>query len=263
LIQDHFSIIKKDISLDVDGIAINGQLFVPGQDPPYPTVCICHGIPAGNPPEPNDGGYPLLAEKICCHGFNVLIFNFRGTGISGGNIDLLGWTKDLEAVIGHIHGLQEVNSSHIALLGFSGGAAVSICVAAGDNRISHVAACACPAEFYRLIEAGDAATWIDHFRKIGAIRDDNFPLSTEEWLDGFRLVSPVDYVSQLAPRPLLLIHGEDDETVSISHARRLYEKAGEPKQLVVLDIAGHKLRRDQRVLTAFIEWFKSYLQANT
>ncbi|SPD73637.1 2-hydroxy-6-oxohepta-2,4-dienoate hydrolase (TodF) [uncultured Desulfobacterium sp.] len=254
--------IKKDITLNVDGIAINGQLFIPGQIHPYPTVCLCHGIPAGDRPEPNDGGYPLLAENICRQGLNVFIFNFRGTGISGGNIDLLGWTKDLAAVIDHLYLLPEVDKSHIAVLGFSGGAAVSICVAARDNRINYLAACACPAEFYRLTEADDAASWIDHFRKIGAIRDDNFPRSTEEWLDGFRFVSPVEYVSQIAPRPLLLIHAKDDETVSISHAHRLYERAREPKQLVVLDAAGHKLRRDQRVLTEFIRWLVSHLQGH-
>ncbi len=251
--------IKKDISLKIEDIAINGRLFFPGHEAPYPTVCICHGIPGGGPPDPNDGGYPLLAERICGHGFAVLIFNFRGTGISGGNIDLLGWTRDLRGVIDYMTTLPEVDKSHIGLLGFSGGAAVSVYVAAQDSRIACVAACACPADFILLIERNDPKSYIDHYREIGAIRDDDFPSSTEAWIDGFRQVSPVNYVAGLAPRPLLLIHSDDDETVAISHAYRLYEKAGEPKKFVELDGAGHKLRHDDRVLDTFVEWFRGLL----
>ncbi len=249
--------IKKDISLKVEDIAINGQIFIPGNRSPYPMVCLCHGIPAGNPPDPNDGGYPLLAEQICQHGFTVLIFNFRGTGISGGNIDLMGWTKDLEGVIDYISSLREVDPNRITLLGFSGGAAVSVYVAAQDPRVSSVAACACPADFFLLTESEDAGSYIDHFREIGAIRDDDFPPTTEEWLNGFRQVKPIDYVSRIAPRPLLLIHSSDDETVAINHAHRLYEKAGDPKHLAELNGAGHRLRHEDRVLETFLKWVKA------
>jgi dipeptidyl aminopeptidase/acylaminoacyl peptidase len=250
------TMLKKNISLNIEDFAINGRLFLPGDEAPYPMVCVCHGIPGGGPPDPNDGGYPLLAERICGHGFAVLIFNFRGTGISGGNIDLSGWTRDLTAVIDHMSTLPEVDKSHIALLGFSGGAAVSVCVAAQDSRVSCVAACACPADFFLLIESNKPESYIDHYRKMGAIRDDDFPQSAEAWIDGFRQVSPINYVAEIAPRPLLLIHSDDDETVAISHAHRLYEKAGEPKQLVELNGAGHKLRHDDRVLDTFVDWFR-------
>jgi len=119
-----------------------------------------------------------------------------------------------------------------------------------------VASCACPADFFLLTESDDAGSYVDHFREIGAIRDDNFPPSTEEWLNGFRQVKPIDYVDRIAPRPLLLIHSSDDETVAINHAHRLYEKAGEPKRLAELHGAGHRLRHDNRVLETFIEWVK-------
>jgi len=142
------------------------------------------------------------------------------------------------------------------IFGFSGGAAVSVYVAAQDPRISSVAACACPADFFLLTEADKAETYVDHFREMGAIRDDDFPPSTQGWLEGFRKVSPIDYVSQIAPRPLLIVHSKDDDTVSISHAHRLHEKADEPKKLVELDGADHKLRHDDRVVDTVIEWFK-------
>lgn len=244
------------VALEVDGLNIVGQLYLPPGDMPYPTVCVCHGIPAGIP-DPTDRGYPLLAEQICYHGFAALIFNFRGTRNSGGNLDISGWTRDLKAVIDYLSALPEVNKSCLYLLGFSGGAAVSIYVAAQDKRVSSVVACACPAEFTFFTKVEDPRSLVDHFRSIGTIRDDDFPHSTREWLNGFELVSPINYVAGISPRPLLLVHGSQDETVKVSHAHRLYARAGEPKQLVIVEGAGHRLRRDEGAMAIVLDWLKS------
>ena len=92
------------------------------------------------------------------------------------------------------------------------------------------------------------------------IRDKDFPHSAEEWLSGFRLVSPIRYVAGIAPRPLLLVHGSQDETVEVSHAHKLYDRAGEPKQLIVVDGAGHRLRQNNRAVATVIDWLKSHAQ---
>lgn len=184
-----------------------------------------------------------------------MIFNFRGTGDSGGNLDMPGWTDDLKAVIDYLAGRPDV--SGISLLGFSAGAAVSICVAAGDRRVSAVAACASPAEFDFSDMVDSPEALVQHFRSIGAIRDEDFPASVRDWYASFNRVDPIDYVAGIAPRPLLLVHGTEDETVNISHARRLYEQAGEPRQLVIVEGAGHRLRQDRRAMSAVIDWLMS------
>lgn len=244
------------IVLEVDGIGIVGQLYLPDNRTQYPAVCLCHGIPSGNPSDPGDGGYPRLAEQICRDGLAVLIFNFRGTGDSGGNFDILGWTRDLQAAIDHLCRLDSIDKSCLSLVGFSAGAAVSVYVASREKRVSGVAACACPTEFSLFTEADEPQSVIDRFRSIGAIQDAAFPPSVEDWLDGFRQVSPVNHIAGIAPRPLLLVHGSQDETVPVSHARRLYETAGEPKKLVVIDGAGHRLRQDGRAIGAVRDWLK-------
>jgi fermentation-respiration switch protein FrsA (DUF1100 family) len=43
---------------------------------------------------------------------------------------------------------------------------------------------------------------------------------------------------------LLIIHGEEDPYVSVEDVRRLYEQAGEPKELWIAPGAGHR-RVDQ------------------
>ena len=247
----------KDVILEVENLRIVGELYLPGEQASYPTVCVCHGIPA-HPPDPSDRGYPLLAERICREGFAAFIFNFRGCRASEGNLDILGWTRDLGAAIDYLCTVPEVDRSRLALLSFSGGAAVSVCVAAQDKRVSYVVTCACLAAFTELAEARtEPQSTADHFRSIGAIRDKDFPPSIEEWFNGFKQVSPIKYVADIAPRPLLLVHGNQDETVEVSHAYKLYDRAGEPKQMIIIDGAGHRLREDDRAMAAVLDWLKS------
>jgi len=88
---------KTDISLQSEGLKLKGEVYFPySQDwEPSPALCLCHGIPGGGPPDPNDPGYPALAERFSQSGFITAIFNFRGTGDSEGNFDIAGWTRDL------------------------------------------------------------------------------------------------------------------------------------------------------------------------
>ena len=146
------------------------------------------------------------------------------------------------------------------MLGFSGGAAVAVCVASPDKRVSSIVACSCPAEFNFSTSADNSRAMIDRFRSIGAIRDDDFPPSIEVWLEGFKLVSPIKYIANIAPRPLLLVHGSQDEVVSVSQAHRLFEKAKEPKQLIIIDGAGHRLRQNDKAIDTVLGWLKSLYQ---
>jgi len=250
-------VLKDYIVLQVDGISIVGQLYLPGGSKNYPLVCLCHGVPSGNPPDPNDGGYPELAGRFCAEGFGAFFFNFRGTGDSGGNFDILGWTRDLEAVVDHLCGLDVVDTSRLFLVGFSGGAATSVYVASKDERVCGLAACACPADFSLLMERDTPQGTIDRYRTIGAIRDDDFPPSLDGWFDNLRQVTPIEHVAGISPRPLLLIHGANDETVPVEHARSLYETAGKPKEIVVLEGLGHRLRQEDRAVAAVMDWLKS------
>ena len=253
---------KDFVVLEADGIAIIGQIVLPDKKNQYPVVCLCHGFPSGDPPAQDDGGYPALADRICGEGFITFYFNFRGTGDSGGNIDILGWARDLLAVVDYIWLQDNVDKSRVSLVGFSAGAAVSVYVASKDVRISGVAACACPADFSLLMKRDEPQALIDHYRIIGAIRDADFPVSVDEWVSSFRPITPVKHINKITPRSLLIVHGSQDETVPISNAHRLYNKAGKPKELVIIDGAGHRLRREETAIQAVLGWLKS-LHQNT
>ena len=102
--------------------------------------------------------------------------------------------------------------------------------------------------------AGCLARW----REIGIVRDPAFPPDTATWADGFREVAPVDHIGRVAPRPILILHGDADEVVPVAHARRLYDAADEPKQLAVVPDGLHRLRVDERAMTMALDWLRSH-----
>jgi fermentation-respiration switch protein FrsA (DUF1100 family) len=249
---------KKDFTLTVDNLQLPGEVYFPETTKwPCPALCLCHGIPSRQPNSGDDRGYPGLAEKFCAVGFVTLIFNFRGTGKAQGNLDILGWTRDLKAAIDYLASLEEADKSRLCLLGSSAGAAVSVYVAANDLRISSLVTFACPAEFGFMTDKQRARATIDHFRSSGVIRDTDFPPSIDEWLDGFNTVSPLRWIDRISPHSLLLIHGDKDDLVPVEHAYKLYEKAREPKELVILRGAGHRLRLEEKAIATALDWLKA------
>jgi uncharacterized protein len=54
------------------------------------------------------------------------------------------------------------------------------------------------------------------------------------------VADPIRAVRALAGRPLLMVHGRADRTVTAAQAQRLFDAAGEPKELRWWD-AGHYL----------------------
>lgn len=249
---------KRDISFELEGFKLVGQVYIPEQQP-SPALCLCHGVPRGGISDPNDPGYPALAERLCKTGFVTLIFNFRGTGASGGDFDILGWTRDLEIVLDYLYNMREVDRGKISVMGFSGGAAVSVYVVAKDHRVSSLIACACPTRFRFAADAERAKSAVEHFRDIGIIKDQNFPSSIDRWLDGFEQVSPLNWIEEICPRPLLIIHGAEDEVVDPSSAWALYEKAGQPKEIMIIEGAGHRLRVQERAIDGALNWLGAQL----
>jgi dipeptidyl aminopeptidase/acylaminoacyl peptidase len=244
---------NKEVYFKSDNLNLYGVLYSPDiLDPAKPALCLCHGIPAV-PYNPKERGYALLAEKFCVNGFITFIFNFRGAGLSQGNLDLLGWTHDLQAAVNFLYSLDELKKAQLALIGFSGGAAVSVYVAAQDARIASIVTLACPASF-DFLPGNKADAIIAHFRTIGVIRDKDFPESVEKWLEGFNTVSPLSYIEQISPRPLLIVHGDKDDTVPVMHAHKLYQKAREPRELIIIPNAGHRLRLEEKAVDSVLNW---------
>lgn len=247
---------RQAFHLTSDGLNLWAELYRPDdRAEKRPGLVVCHGIPAA-PHDPRDRGYPELAEKLCSDGFMVLLFNFRGAGESQGNFDILGWTRDLGAALDYLCTQPDLDRKRLSALGFSGGAAVAIYVAAHDKRITSLASAASPARFRAASGDNGMAELLAHSRRAGIIRDRDFPPSFEEWAHAFDVISPADWVGKISTRPILVLHGEADVVVPVSQARELYRLAGEPKDLRILPGVGHRLRLDEKAMSLARGWLR-------
>lgn len=246
---------KEDISFKVDGLVIRGKLFLPRSSGVFPSVCLCHGIPA-KPYDPKDKGYEEIAHKFCQEGFAAFIFNFRGSGESEGDFDIAGWARDLAGALDIVYRYPGIDRKRFAVIGSSAGAAVAVYHTGRDSRVTHLVTLACPASFGFITNPARAEEFLKGCRQVGIIRSKDFPRNNEEWLQGFKEVNPLSWIEKVSPRPLLLVHGDADELIPPEDARRLFEKAGEPKELELIPEAGHRLRTEPRVIALCLEWLK-------
>ena len=153
--------------------------------------------------------------------------------------------------------LESADESRISVMGFSGGAAASAYVAARDERISNLVLCACPARFSISSLGRTPEEFLDQCRRVGTIRDSGFPRSVQKWAEHFQQISPIDCISQISPRPLLIIHGDKDETIPPKHASWLYGMARDPRrELVMVPGGGHRLRSNEMAMKSALEWLK-------
>jgi pimeloyl-ACP methyl ester carboxylesterase len=67
-------------------------------------------------------------------------------------------------------------------------------------------------------------------------------------------------VGQIAPRPILLIHGTGDKTLTFECSVDIAKRAGEPKKLVLFPGADHGISEDKKEMYELVrEWFLKYL----
>jgi alpha-beta hydrolase superfamily lysophospholipase len=198
-------------------------------------IIMCHGFQSSK----DSSKYVAISEESYKRGFSSLRFDFRGCGDSGGSLretTLSGRILDLKSAIDYI----ENKSSKIFLMGSSLGGCVSILTAAEDSRIKGVVAWATPAHF-------------NFPREKNHINNDFFHDAKR-----FDILKKVTNLSC----PLLIIHGNQDMQVPVSHANALFEKATEPKLIKIFEEADHRFTNSTvriKAIDLTLDWFEKHL----
>jgi len=192
-----------------------------------------------------------LGDRLATEaGWLVLTFNFRGTGESEGDFSLGGWLADLRAAIDHLFMVEGVAGVWVA--GFSTGGALAICAAGEDERVGGVAALSAPGDFGDW--AADPRRFLTYAREIGVVRSPGFPPDFDAWARELREIRPIALAGKVPPRPMLLVHGTDDDDVPVAEARGLADAAGGGAELRTVSGAGHRLRHDPRAIAVLLGW---------
>jgi putative redox protein len=246
-----------DITIESEGLRLSGHLAKASGTAagrPRHGLVLCHGFPAGPKAAGTSGEtYPELADRLAHEtGWSVLTFNFRGTGESDGEFSLAGWVSDLRAAVAVMRRVDGVDEVWVG--GFSTGGAVALEVAASDPAIGGVAAFASPADFADW--AAEPKRFLAHARDVGVVKTNSFPEDFEAWALELKEIRPVAHIDRIPPRPVLLVHGSDDDIVPLHEARALADAAEGEIELRVITGGGHRLRHDPRAVAVLIGWLE-------
>lgn len=230
-----------------------GRLARPERIPSrgVPALVITHGFPTRSNGQLNAGrSYYDLAERVADElGWMALAFTFRGCGESEGDFSLGGWVDDIHAAVAHVSERDDV--SGVWLSGFGTGGALSIVAAATNDDALGVAAVGPPADFDDWVQAPDGL--LDYARHVGAVSDPDFPEDTKAWAEELAENSALAAVPKIADKPLLLMHGSDDDVVPVFDARVIADAHGSA-DLRIIAGGGHRLRFDPRAIAVFLGW---------
>lgn len=194
-------------------------------------IVLLHGIDSHS----WDGQAPDITRTYLDAGFTVLLFDLRGHGHSEGDYLGLGWEDrgDVRAAVNVLLS-QGFRPGKIGIHGTSYGGATALLAAADIPEIGAVVADSAFADVRDVI-------WAAIERETG------LPPTLAKLLGpGLRFlasklysinldgVSPEEAIVSISPRPVLLIHGEEDPITPAEHTLRLKEAAGDEAELWLL-----------------------------
>lgn len=199
-----------------------------------PTVLHVHG-------NTHDiGAHRNVCQHLRDHGWNVMMFDYRGFGRSDEPGGLLGrevLVEDTSAAIDYLLTRGDVDSDRLVVFGYSLGAVLGLAASAEREEVDAVVAFAGFATWEGV--AADKAGWL-----------------------GRALISSgydaVDSVVGLGDRPLLIVHGTRDRLVGYDHAEKIRDAAataGVPVEFLPVEGGTHiSLGGDGRVRAAVVEF---------
>ena len=208
-----------------DGFALSGW-WVPVSSPKG-TVILCHGYPSDR------RDMAPMIPYLHNAGYNVLAFDFRRLGKSGGAVSTLG-LREPRDLIGAVDYAAARSHAPIAAMGWSMGAATSIMAAAEDKRIVAVIA-----------DSPYTSLHVQAARRFGSGPLAKLCGAYAVWLGEIivreRLsdASPLDSARRLGERPLFLIHSRNDRLIPMADSEMIYAAVNGPRELWVTEASGH------------------------
>ena len=261
-ISDLFSVEREGFSCERDGLTIKGTVFLPKGKTDCPIAVISHGFMA------NQMFSQIHAQNLAKMGYAAFCFDFCGgtlVGSSDGDstdMSVLTEAEDLKAVIEFAKSQSYTDENELILLGCSQGGFVSAIVAAEMKEEVDALILLYPA----LCIPDDARSGEMMFAKFDP---QNVPETF--WCGPMKLgrryvtdvieMDPYEIINQYTGK-VLIIHGNQDETVDISYALRAvetYSQAGADVEMKIIDEGGHMFFRPTHAYKA-LGYIREYVR---
>ncbi|HTL29945.1 MAG TPA: alpha/beta hydrolase [Tepidisphaeraceae bacterium] len=220
------------------------------------TVIICHGLAA------NKSNQLVMSRAFVPDGYNVLIFDFRAHGDSGGQLSSLG---DLERfdVLGAVRWLKQnrpEQAKKIYGVGISMGAAALIGAAAEPSdegrAIDAVAVYDTFESLPKLTKQLARTKFVPPLNWV--VSQFALPLASIQVGANLNDFIPGNLVQDVWPRPVMIIHGVSDEIIEFQNGINLFNDASAPKQRLWINGANHNsVIEDDNAANAIRNFFET------
>ena len=221
-----------------DGTAFYCCFQKPEGGGPFPAVIFIHGGLGDNPEYTRTMLDWSVAHLLFQERFVVFSTDYR-VDLSGKDIG------DVVAAFKFVADLPFVDEQKIAYFGDSHGAYLAIMAATQTNPfvLIHGWGVADMADWYRHIKALP----VSYYQGVTEDFDKSLGGTPDQAPEAYRQISPTTHIAHIKC-PILILHGEEDKEVPVSHAHKLaeaIEKAGGEYALKIFKDAGHGLRSPQ------------------
>lgn len=134
----HFDRAAETVVVSSGGVRLVGALFTPAGAGPFPAAVLVHGSGLAMHDDP---AFIVHANAFLARGFAVFTYDKRGSGASGGDLDMADYddlAHDVAAVVGWLRTRNEIRPEEIGLVGRSEGGWVAPLAASADPRLAFV-----------------------------------------------------------------------------------------------------------------------------
>lgn len=229
-----------------------GVMHLPLKEAKLPVVIMAHGFTDDKTGD--NRLFVKFARLAAEEGIAVLRFDFAGSGDSEGDFSqttLDSQKEDLSSAVDFLYEFPSIDRNRISLVGYSLGGAVSIILAATDQRIRSFIGWA-PVSFLKAVFQrilGKNTVSLVKKNSLIACRNGckQFYLR-KGFFEGVRDSNPLEMINMISPRPVLLIQGLDDKKVLPKETELLFRNAGKPKRLRFIQGAGHSFAFSEKRL---------------
>jgi fermentation-respiration switch protein FrsA (DUF1100 family) len=178
------------------------------------------------------------AAMLAKHGYGVLLTSVRAHDFSGGTQVSFGAPvmADLDAWYRYLLTRDDVDSQRIGILGNSYGGMLVIEYAAENPQIKAVVA---QSPFSSLEDTTNAS--VKFYTGMSPFPFAPMILAWAEREGGFKAadIDATKWIGTISPRPIFLMQGGADQVISPDSGQKLYDAAGEPKELWFEPELGH------------------------
>jgi dipeptidyl aminopeptidase/acylaminoacyl peptidase len=241
---------------------VPGLFYAPAAPGPYRCVISVHGVTA------NKGSSTGLRDLIVPAGYAMLTIDARFHGDRGtpdqffdlqnypGRVRELfqGTVVDLRRALDYLQQRPDCVPDKLGVIGTSMGGFIAATLAGADPRVQAPVLLFSGADWRLWFTTGNPGV-VGIFHQLGN------PVSLDAVVAALDPLDPAKWVGRIAPRPVLMVHGDFDDAVPPASAQALYDAALDPKTMLWYP-GGHGpgAAESGRIGFTLVGWLDQYLK---